>query len=184
MAKRDQPDLIAMVDTQVMIFGCRAQRASDRSDVKAACHNSRVLLLQMSEIHINPVAWVEFKRALRKDEAESLTKLGPRIKLDEMNGAVSDSAAEFLSARGQQAICRKCHNAIASNPCLVCGSKIAGHQRVVGAIITAHAETNGMTLYSYDGGIHDLLTLPPNVRPRFPILYPPDPNGPLFNRPP
>lgn len=146
MANRDDIEVDAMLDTNVLILACREPRKKDTEDAKRACHAARTLLVGFPEIHVSAIAWTEFLRYLRSDEATFLSRVKPRFRVNHFDGAMAERAAEMLKARGQQAVCPRCLNSAASHACATCGAKVAGHPRVADAMIAATAEVLGRPL--------------------------------------
>jgi hypothetical protein len=171
----------AMVDTHVLILGCRTPKPKDDERIKAKCAAARALLVQLPEIRLSAVAWFEFNRALRDHERTWLERLRGKLFVEAVDVRVIDRAVDLFNKRRKvTAICRECLGALVSHPCKGCGNAVASTQRINDAIIVASADVHDSVsvLFSDDDGVHDFAL---DVDPRScNVQRPPPPDGDLF----
>ena len=92
---------------------------------------------------------------------------------------MSNKAAELLQKhRSKTGVCPKCLNSRESSPCTRCHALKAHSIRVLDAltVATANAAPEVAVLYTYDGGMMELVQFVDGCT----VKNPPDRNGPLF----
>src|SRR5258706_514786 len=121
-------------------------------------------------------------RDRRDDERSAAARLRDVANIIARDPPVADLAADFMKRLyGDPARCNTCLSMKNSNPCKTCGAKISAQQRVMDAMIVAHAQLlpDVTVLYSNDSGVHEFKR---HVRADLDIRYPVAPTGPLFDK--
>lgn len=177
------PDRI-MVDANVLIFGCRNIKPSDKEPLLARSRDSRNLLLTCkSEIWVASVAWLEFLRGHRPEEEELADKVTHNVRIAPVDAPAVVRAHELLNARNlKEKKCRTCNSWERATPCSLCKKYVSNKINIIDAMVAAVAENDGKVniLYSYDNGALEYAPYVKRKTCRF--ERPPNADGPLFDR--
>jgi predicted nucleic acid-binding protein len=169
-----------MVDTLVLIYGCRRMTGKEDLAHQQMCVTSEDLLKRLDEINISAISWLEFLRGARgKEDPEKLQAVERKLRVLATDAAIARKANDLLTKREiQQKTCFVCLASALDKPCTKCGKNGSAVQRVNDAILVATAElTVDITvLYSFDGGVLAYS----GVVSRCAIKQPAHPAGPLF----
>ncbi|NUQ74458.1 MAG: hypothetical protein HUU21_12955 [Polyangiaceae bacterium] len=173
-----------MVDTNVLVFGCRTIKPTDADDLKGWCADSKALLhAQPFPIRVCAVAWMEFLRGHRAEEQASLSAISRKIVIEPVDGSVVERAVALLKARNiTEKRCRKCQTWDKATACDLCKRFVSAKQNLNDAIIAASAELHDTvdTLYCYDG---DAAEFGPYMDAgKCAIRRPPNHIGPLYEK--
>jgi predicted nucleic acid-binding protein len=149
-----------MVDTLVLVYASMTTSRTTKDPAAGARHETCLdLLRRLPSVRVSAIAWLEYTRLLRPDEYQRMEPILRKVVVERLDRPIVEFAGELLrKRRATEHVCPRCLGSDRSETCAKCGKRYSAQQRLNDALIVSTAQVleTVETLWSFDGGVHEL----------------------------